>query len=123
MHRCDHAERYADDDRESQRVDRELERDRQAGEDHVDDRLAREQRAAEIAGGEVAGPSGELREQRLVEPVLDAGGLDLGRRRTFAGEFGGEIAREPEQTEPDDRYRDGDQDSDDEPGQDDLQHL
>ncbi len=103
-----HAERDADEQREQEGEEAELKREDEALAEHVDDRLVRADRAAEVEPDGAARPVQVLHEERVVEVVLGPDGRDrLGRRRPCAQE---QLLRAPrgevEQAEDDERDED-----------------
>src|SRR4051794_17311403 len=92
--RRQHAEWNRDDDRDDEAEQRQLGGGRQAGADLGCDRLARRERIAEIALGEIVGVAEELLDQRLVEAEFFPDLLDGFLRCGGPSEIRGGIARQ-----------------------------
>ena len=115
---------HADDRRESQGEDRQLQRDRQALDQDLADGPALSQRNTEIAGGQLAEVCGELDGDGLIEAVsvdevvADGLGRPLAERgdARVAGQQPGE--REDEEDDPEQ-----DRDAQQQPAQDELEHC
>ena len=116
--------RNGDGQRDQQRQQRQLDRDRQLGGDHPRHRRAGADRLAEVAGRGQAEPAQVLHRQRSVESVLLADLLDPGGVGVGAGQHPGRIAGDHPHAGEDDQADEEQRDRRDErPADEELDHA